>query len=478
MLKKLIAPILIMLAANAATAGETLKIETPLYVSNIDTSTGQIVNVTLKQYSGDSSAGKQYQIISNDGLTLTGKYFTPAENISQTFTHYEKHLNGNKAYLVLGNSPYSPTLKRKFVFDNDNYEITVTDTLLNNTAKSIDIAYHLSLSTPVKPKEAPLISSYKGFMYVDQNDKTHKHRENSVIKSPLFGIPNPQMVAYSDRFFSTALGTTSKNKLLQSIERGDRIELVIATDIQTIARNKSFSNTTTVYAGPVTPRFINKVADIPHLDAVLDYGFLTTISNVFFNVLSFINQYIPNYGFAIIALTILFRLVLYPLTLKVERSNLKMKELRPEIDEIKANYNEEQSAILIKALLADNKVNPIASLFIPLLQLPIFLSILWMLVSNSELRDSSWILWIKDLSSQDPYFVLPLIFGLLIFIQTRINAKKNADRPTEDYIKFALNFMPIPMFLIFTMLPAGIVLYAITNTAITMGTRAVANQKA
>ncbi|MGP1715741.1 MAG: membrane protein insertase YidC [Methylophilus sp.] len=476
MLKKLIAPILMMLAVNAACAGDTVKIETPLYVSNIDTSTGQIVNVTLKKYSDDNTDGKQYEVISKDGLKLTGKYFTPSEDIPQTFTHYEKHLSGNKAYLVLANSPYYPTLKRKYVFDNDNYEITVTDTLVNNTAKSIDVAYHLSLSTPSEPKDAPLISSYKGFMYVDQYEKTHKHREPAVIKSPLFGIPNPQMVAYSDRFFSTAVGTTSKTKHLQSIERAERIELVIATDIQTIARSKSFSNTTTVYAGPITPRYINKVADIPHLDAVLDYGFLTTISNAFFNALSFINQYIPNYGFAIIAMTVLFRLVLYPLTLKVERSNRKLKELRPEIDQIKSEYNELQAPVLIKSLLQEHKVNPLVSLFIPMLQLPIFLSILWMLVSNSELRDSSWILWIKDLSSSDPYFVLPLVFGLLIFIQTRINAKMNAHKPTEDYIKFALNFMPIPMFLIFTMLPAGIVLYAITNTAITMGTRAVANQ--
>lgn len=470
---KLLATITMLLVANSVCAANTVKIETPLYISNIDINTGQIIDVSLKRYTDDVTPGKHYSIVSQNGLQLNGKYFTSTDNFFQAYTHYEKHVEGSNTYLLFANSPYTPSLKRKIVFDDKNYRITVSDTLVNTTTKPIDVAYHVALSTTSEPSPSPLISSYKGFMFVDQDNKVHKHREKSVIKSPLFGIENPQMVAYSDRFFSTVVSSTSKTRKLQSIERDGRIEMVLATDLQSIPRTKSFSTTTTIYAGPVSPTYINKVTDIPRIDAVLDYGFLTTISNMAFNVLSWINQFIPNYGFAIIAMTLLIRFAIYPLNIKVEHSNRKIKSLQPEIDEITANYTPEQARLLIKDLLKENKVNPLLNMFMGIIQIPIFLSVLWMLVSNSELRDSPWVLWITDLSSKDPYMILPFVFALLVYIQNRINSRK----PAADYLQWALNIMPFSLFLIFTMLPAGIILYAITNTVVTMTTRSLAQNK-
>lgn len=460
----------LILGVSNVWAGQQVKVQTPLYESTIDISSGQIVSLSLRKYTDDINHSQPYSIIHPNGLHITAKYFTPIDDVQQVYTAYESHTIGNTTQIVLGNSPYTPTLKRKYVFNHQNYDISITDTLTNNTKKNIDVAYQVGLSTPSQPKPVPMISSFKGFMYVDQHAKTHKHREQSVNKTPLFGIQNPKMLAYSDRFFSTAVSNTAQETQLQSIDRDDRIDMVLSGKMQSLPRAKSFTTTTTFYAGPISPININAVHQIPSLEAVLDYGFLTTISNLFFNLLGFIGHFIPNHGFAIIALTVLFRMAMYPLTLKVERTNQLLKMLQPQIDEIKESHTPEQSQVLVKALLSENKANPLMSVLIPIIQIPIFMSILWMLVSNSELRDAPWVLWITDLSSPDPLMILPGVFATLLFLQSKLFPPANM----KEHWKFAISLMPITMFVVFSYLPVGIVLYAITNTIFTMSARLIA----
>lgn len=473
---KLILACAVLLSSVQAHTAPLVEVKTPLYLATVDVATGQLVDVSLNNYSDDTKEGKRYSVLSQAGVQVVSRYFTQTPEFNQTFTHFERHTEGKKTTVLLTNSPYTPTIKRKFVFNESNYDIQLTETLVNTTKQPIKLAYHVSLSTPSKPKDSPMISSYKGFMYVDQASKAHKSREKAILSSPIFRLDDPRMLAYSDRFFSTAIAMPGKDHHLQSIERGERLEMVLSSNMQTIEHAKTFTTSTNIYAGPISPKYIKSVEGIPSLDAVLDYGFLTTISNLFYNLLSFIGQFVPNHGFAIILLTVVFRLSLYPLTLKVEKNNLAIKQLQPEIDEIKLHHTQQQSAILIKELLKEHKTNPLLSLFIPVLQVPIFLSMLWMLVSNSELRDAPWILWITDLSSPDPMKVLPFVFGLLVYIQSKLSEsyrteKQRNQEESEDYFEFAIKLLPFAMFFVFTFLPAGIVLYAITNSLFTMSAK-------
>jgi YidC/Oxa1 family membrane protein insertase len=219
------------------------------------------------------------------------------------------------------------------------------------------------------------------------------------------------------------------------------------------------------YLGPKEPAALETAGH--RLPEVVDLGFFAMIASQLAKLLSFIHDYVPNWGFAIILLTFLIRLVLFPLTNLSFRSMARMRQLKPEMDRINELYadNPEQKGAAVMELYRKHKINPLSGCLPMVLQLPVWWALYTSLSTNIELYHMPFVLWWRDLSAPDPYFVLPLALGALMHLQQRMTPT-TAD-PMQA--KMMMWFMPIMITVFMLFLPAGLCLYMLTNSALGIG---------
>jgi YidC/Oxa1 family membrane protein insertase len=218
-----------------------------------------------------------------------------------------------------------------------------------------------------------------------------------------------------------------------------------------------------LYAGPQEQDKLEKVA--PGLDLVVDYGWLTVIAAPLFWVLGAIHKLVGNWGWAIIGLTMLLKLAFFPLSAASYKSMAKMRVLTPKLVKLKETYGDDKQRLNqeMMALYKKEKVNPLGGCLPVLVQIPVFIALYWVLLGTVEMRNAPWLGWISDLSVKDPYYVLPLIMGATMFIQTKLNPT-----PPDPIQAKVMLFMPIMFTGMFLFFPAGLVLYWTVNNILSI----------
>ena len=206
-------------------------------------------------------------------------------------------------------------------------------------------------------------------------------------------------------------------------------------------------STMSLYAGPQEQDKLEKIA--PGLDLVVDYGWLTVIAAPLFWVLAAIHKLVGNWGWAIIGLTMLLKLMFFPLSAASYKSMAKMRVLTPKLVKLKETYGDDKQRLNqeMMALYKKEKVNPLGGCLPVLVQIPVFIALYWVLLGTVEMRNAPWLGWITDLSVKDPFYVLPLIMGATMFIQTKLNPT-----PPDPIQAKVMLYMPIVftgMFLFF-----------------------------
>jgi YidC/Oxa1 family membrane protein insertase len=224
--------------------------------------------------------------------------------------------------------------------------------------------------------------------------------------------------------------------------------------VATVAPGAAGSITMPLYLGPQDQEKLKSIA--PGLDLVVDYGFLHILAYPMFVVLSWIHGFVGNWGWTIIIFTILIKVVFFPLNQKAGKSMAQMKALAPKIEAMKARYGDDKLKMnqAMMELYRGEKVNPLGGCLPILVQMPFFIALYWVLLSAVELRHAPWIGWITDLSTPDPYYVLPLIMGISMFVQTKLNPA-----PADPVQAKVMTIMPIVFSIMFFFFPAGLVLY-------------------
>ncbi len=189
---------------------------------------------------------------------------------------------------------------------------------------------------------------------------------------------------------------------------------------------------------------------------MVDYGWLYIIAAPIFQVLKWIHTVVGNWGWSIIMLTILIKLLFYPLNAKAGRSMAQMKVLTPKMEKLKELYGDDRQKLnqAMMELYRTEKINPLGGCLPILVQIPVFIALYWVLLGSIELRHAPWLGWIHDLSAPDPYFVLPVIYAVSMFVQTKLNPQP-AD-PVQARVMLA---MPIVFSVFFLFFPSGLVLY-------------------
>ena len=219
----------------------------------------------------------------------------------------------------------------------------------------------------------------------------------------------------------------------------------------------------TLYVGPQDQRRLEYIA--PNLDLVVDYGWLTFLAKPIYWLLAFLQGLVGNWGWAIVLLTVLVKAILYPISAAGYKSMARMRDVAPRMKAIQEKYGNDKQALnqAMMELYRREKINPAGGCFPILLQIPVFLALYWVLLATVELRGASWLLWVNDLASPDPYLILPLLMVATMIIQMKISP-----RPTDPTQAKVMMIMPVVFGVMFFFFASGLVLYWLTNNVLSL----------
>jgi len=361
------------------------------------------------------------------------------------------------------------TVTKTYTFHRGSYAVAVSYQIKNDTAsewRAVDYAQLLRHHQKVERSFFnPDTYAYRGPAYYNgtryQKLDVEKAEDRALPTTPVTG----GWVAGMQHYFVSAIVPDPTTPVVYSLDfAGGDYLLRAVGPVHSVAPGASGQIQTTFYAGPKLESQLDAVNGTLYLTT--DYGrWMTPIARPLFALLAFVHRFVRNWGFSIILVTALIKLAFYPLAQTSGRSMARMRALAPRMKDIQERYkdNREELGRQMMELYKREKVNPLAGCLPILVQIPVFIAFYWVLLESVEMRQAPWILWVQDLSSRDPVFVLPAIMAVAMWGQFKLNPPP--PDPTQAKV-FAM--MPFVMAFTMAFFPAGLVLYWITNTGLSI----------
>lgn len=383
-------------------------------------------------------------------------------------------------------SPAGVVVTKKFVFKRGSFLVDVEHEVKNNSSSAWSGTEYVQLKHGLPPKQSGGflsggVRAYVGGAYF-HDGKYAKLPFSEIEKmvtenTPLSETAKNAWVAMMEHYFISAwVPAAGQEESYYSLVTGSQDNkgyvLGMRSPVQQIAPGATGVFKNEFYVGPKDQDTLAKIAD--GLDLTVDYGIFAFISKPIFWLMQLIHKVVGNWGWTIIILTIIIKaLFFYPSAVSY-KSMAKMKALSPKLKDINERYADDpqgkQKAMM--DIYRKEKINPLGGCLPILIQIPVFMGLYWVLLESVELRQAPWILWYKDLSIMDPYFVLPLIMGASMFLQQKLNP------PQVDPMQQKIfQFMPIIFTVMFLFFPAGLVLYWVVNNILSMTQQWYINNK-
>lgn len=373
--------------------------------------------------------------------------------------------------------PNGVTIRRTFTFGRDNYVVQVRDEVVNAGSQPWQGFVYRQLSRVPRAlvKKGPMSAeqySFQGAAWYTSADKYEKRKyDDFVDDGPLNKQATGGWIAMLQHHFfaawipgsndngtfslATVPGTGGTNYVIREVGPG-----------VTVAPGGTATTEARLWVGPKLVKAI-EAQNVPGLDRAVDfssYSLMATLASWLFWVLEKIYRLVGNWGWAIVGLVFLIKLAMYPLSAAQYKSMAKMRKFQPRIAQLKERYGDDKQKfqMAMMELYKKEKINPVGGCLPILLQMPVFLALYWMLSESVELRHAPWIGWITDLTSRDPYFVLPIINVAVMWFTQKLNPTTGMD-PMQAKM---MQFMPLVFGVMFAFFPAGLVLYWVTNGAL------------
>ncbi len=253
---------------------------------------------------------------------------------------------------------------------------------------------------------------------------------------------------------------------------GSRYVLGATGPLLRVEPGESAEISATLFVGPKLQSQLREAAD--HLRLTVDYGWLTIIAQPLYWLLELLNRLVGNWGVAIILLTILIKAIFWPLSAASYRSMGKMRKFQPKLMELKERFGDDRQKLnqAMMDLYRREKINPLGGCLPILVQIPVFIALYWVLLESVELRQAPFMLWIDDLTSRDPYFVLPVLMGLSMFVQMKLNPA-----PLDPIQQRIFMVLPWVFTVFFAFFPSGLVLYWLVNNIISVAQQSYITRK-
>ena len=438
-----------------------------------DVLTGEILFSELKNYSKELGSNENIVI-----LDYMNKKYTAASNIQiQDSTikpsFSKKSSEGqNKVTLEASNIPGIKIFKTIEVL-NDSHQISVTNQIENKTPEAIKVRNYEIISRDNNSTASVMLPTYTGSAFYDEENKFSKLSFDDIFNNKETIRTKDSWISMIEHyFFSAWLPTSSVQKTIYTNYENNIYTIGSSTNYQTLRANQSGSFKSLMFVGPKLQSEISALTS--GLDLTVDYGVLTFLSAPLFWILDSINFIFDNWGLSIIILTILIKAVFFKLSESSYRSMAQMKKLNPRMQALKERYSEDKKKFseALMRMYKDEKVNPLGGCLPILIQIPVFIALYWVLVESIEIRHAPFFGWIQDLSSADPYFILPIAMGVSMYIQQKLNPA-----PTDPTQQKIFMFLPFIFTALFATFPSGLVLYWLTNNVLSIAQQYVINKR-
>ena len=473
----------------AATAQRNVRVKTDVLDVTINLDGGNLVGADVVRYPVHKdqpdipvtllSANPNQRFVLQSGLRTPAGGEEPNHLAAFDAAKTEYSLSAGEDELVVtlqwrGNAAVKAS--KQFVFRRGSYHVEHRLVVDNGSAEPYAAAAYTQLVRTHVPVERSFVSvdsySYTGPVYYD-GEKYQKLDVEDLAEEPLKGtFTNGWVASIQHHFLAAAVPPPDQPTAYQGTVRGDQYSLAAVGPLLEIAPGERRAYPMSLFVGPKLQSQLTEVAK--GLELTVDYGFLTILAQPLFWLLSKVHEYVGNWGWSIIIVTALIKLVFYKLTETSGRSMAKMRKLQPRMKAMQERFKDDRQALsqAMMEMYKREKVNPAAGCLPILIQMPFFFAFYWVLIESVEMRQAVFALWINDLSSKDPFFVLPLLMGVAMLFQTRLNPA-----PPDPIQAKVMQIMPVVFTVFFAFFPAGLVLYWLTNTLLSIAQQWNINRK-
>ncbi|QPT39000.1 Oxa1Ec [Oligella ureolytica] len=465
-------------ASSATVEQEIVTIKTDVFTMQFDTKGAQIVGAKLHlSHEEESDNVVDFVLLDNgqhvytvqSGLVGSAGSNYPNQNTLFSLVSEQTEMTGDTLDVVFEAESDGLKLTRTYTFNRGTFKIDVEDTVTNisSVAQSPSLYLQITRDNLETGGGTYFDNAYNGFaMYTDQ----HRFQKISFSdiekkKGPEAGQSDDGWISFIQQFFVTAwVPEEGKNRFYDTRQISNNLYAISAIEpLGAIEPDATISTKSVLWVGPQDQQQLSEIST--GLDLVVNYGWLTIIAKPMFKLMTWLHSFIGNWGWTIVVLTIIIKIVLYPLSAASYRSMARMKHVGPRMQALKEKFGDDRQKLnqAMMELYRTEKINPMGGCLPILLQIPIFLTLYRVILASVELRGAPWILWIQDLSLADPYFILPAIMTATMFLQFKLNPT-----PPDPMQARIMMIMPLVFGAMMFMFPAGLVLYWVVNNILSI----------
>jgi YidC/Oxa1 family membrane protein insertase len=481
--------------AETVAAGELVEVVTDLVRAEISTAGGDLRRLELLKQGDIEDLKKPFQLLGQapgrtyfaqsgligEGLPNHKSVWTPREK------SYRLAADAEVVEVKLDASGGGVRVTKIYRFHRGSYLIEVDHEIVGQGAAPVQphLYYQFVRDGQAPPGDSRMAPTFTGIGVYTAKDKFQKVSFEDIAKGKL---PYPRnttdgWIAIIQHYFMSAWLPAAgvPREFFTKRLTEDLYSAGVIVSAPTVEPGKTIRTAMSLYSGPQDQERLQQLAatTAAGLDLAIDYGWLTVIAYPLFWVLAWLYKLVGNWGYAIILLTILIKAAFYPLSAASYRSMAKMKVLAPKLQRLKEQYGDDRQRLhqAMMELYKTEKINPLGGCLPIAVQIPVFIALYWVLLSSIELRQAPFILWIHDLSKPDPYYILPILMGLSMILQSRLSPT-----PPDPIQARMMQLMPIIFSVFFFFFPAGLVLYWLVNNIISIAqqwyiTRALEQQR-
>lgn len=473
------APAADVAAGAATTSGNKVRVITDVFDLDLNTRGGDIERADLLKYSiskdqPDSlirllSDAPATLFVARSGLLAAVASAAPSHLaiFSAETNEYRMQPGQNELAVKLSwNDGHGISIDKIYTFKRGSYAVTVRYDVRNSSQTvwqgasyvqllrhDLPVSYSM-LDASTIAYRGPAVYDGKAYSKLKVSDESDSKFKQTITGGWMAGMQHYFVVAAVP-----PLNQTYDYSL--AVDGANDYTFTYRGPLQSIAAGATGQLSETLFIGP---KLQNQLAATgPELERTTDYGLLYIIARPLFWLLEKVHQYVSNWGVTIIITTLLIKLAFYRLTASSGRSMAKMRTIAPKMKALQERYKDDREALgrATMEMYKKEKINPVAGCLPMLIQIPFFMGFYWVLLESVELRQAPFFGWVTDLSSRDPYFILPVIMGVANYLQFKMNPA-----PPDPMQAKVMAFMPIVMTVMMAWFPSGLVLYWITNTAV------------
>lgn len=468
-------------ASAPAAAGRLVKVTTDTLEVWIDRLGGDVVRVQLPRHRLDAdrdvpylllNRGDGYVYVAQSGLVGPDGVDSGGNRPTYRASASEYRLTGDQPLIVeLEATHQGLDVTKRFEFRPGQYLVRVSYLIDNTSAREISAG----LFAQIKRGDQEALGDkpftlgpqpYLGAALTTNESRYEKLTFDDIDEEGAYrAAVQGGWIAFLQHYFLSAwVANEDQTNTYYGRKRSDGTYLFGYTaPLQTVSPGSRGEWNTRFFAGPKDQNRLEEIA--PNLNLTVDYGFLWWLAVPLFKILDWIHDVVGNWGVAIILLTVMVKLLLYPLSAASYRSMANMRRVAPQMKRLQERYADDRQKLSqeMMALYKKEKVNPLGGCLPMLLPMPIFIALYWVLFESVELRHAPFMLWIDDLSAMDPYFVLPLLMGASMYVMQLMSPA--VGDPMQQRM---MRMMPIMFTVLFLFFPAGLVLYWLVNNVLSM----------